>query len=69
MTEFEKLLKENTGLLSRMKKRDGNDQLNKICEELFKKELECPKRCNICPYTLECNKNEFYWDDYAYENE
>jgi hypothetical protein len=68
MTELKKLLKENTGLLSRMKERDGNDQLNKICEELFKKELECSKRCNACPYTLECDKDEFYWDDYAYED-
>lgn len=67
MTELEKLLKENTGLLSRMKERDGNDQLNKICEELFKEELECPERCNACPYALQCDKDEFYWDDYEDE--
>ena len=39
MKELEKLLKENSGLLSRMKERDGNEKLNKICEEIFKKEL------------------------------
>lgn len=39
MKELEKLLKENTGLLSRMKERDGNEQLNKICIEIFRKEL------------------------------
>ena len=39
MKELEKLLKENSGLLSRMKERDGNDKLNEICEEIFKKEL------------------------------
>ena len=39
MKELEKLLKENSGLLSRMKERDGNEKLNKICEEIFKKDL------------------------------
>lgn len=39
MSDLEKLLKENSGLLSRMRIRDGNDKLNKICEEIFKKEL------------------------------
>lgn len=39
MLIFEKILKENSGLLSRMKIRDGNELLNKICEESFKKEL------------------------------
>ena len=33
--EIEKLLKENSGLLSRMKERDGNEELNKICLEIF----------------------------------
>ena len=41
MKELEKLLKENSGLLSRMKERDGNEKLNKICEEIFKKDLIC----------------------------
>lgn len=39
MKELEKLLKENSGLLSRMKERDGNEKLNEICQEIFKKEL------------------------------
>ena len=39
MKELEKLLKEFSGLLSRMKERDGNEKLNKICEEIFKKDL------------------------------
>ena len=39
MKELEKLLKENSGLLSRMKERDGNEKLNKICEEIFKRDL------------------------------
>ena len=39
MKELEKLLKENSGLLSRMKERDGNEKLNKICKEIFKKDL------------------------------
>ena len=38
MKELERLLKENSGLLSRMKERDGNEKLNKICEEIFKKD-------------------------------
>ena len=37
---FEKMLKEYSGLLSRMKERDGNKELNKICNENFKKELK-----------------------------
>ena len=49
MKELEKLLKENSGLLSRMKKRDGNEKLNEICEEIFKKEL-----------TKGGNKNDLY---------
>lgn len=40
MREIEKLLKENSGLLSRMKERDGNEKLNKICLEIWKKELK-----------------------------
>lgn len=36
---FEELLKEFSGLLSRMKVRDGNEELNKICEKNFKKDL------------------------------
>ena len=39
MKELERLLKENSGLLSRMKERDGNEKLNKICEEIFKKDF------------------------------
>lgn len=42
MDDLERLLKENSGLLSRMKVRDGNDKLNKFCEEIFKKELTSP---------------------------
>lgn len=37
---FENLLKEYSGMLSRMKVRDGNEELNKICLEEFKKDLE-----------------------------
>ena len=32
-------------------------------------EIECPERCNACPYALECDKDGFYWDDYDYEDE
>lgn len=39
MKELERLLKENSGLLSRIKERDGNEKLNKVCEEIFKKDL------------------------------
>ena len=45
MKELEKLLKENSGLLSRMKERDGNEKLNKICEEIFKKDEKLNKIC------------------------
>lgn len=44
--ELEKLLKENSGLLSRMKERDGNEKLNKICEEIFKKDLIKSQKCD-----------------------
>lgn len=27
-------------------------------------EIECPERCNACPYAMECDKDEFYWDPY-----
>ena len=37
---FESLLKEYSGMLSRMKIRDGNEELNKICLEEFKKNLK-----------------------------
>ena len=40
MNKLEELLKEYSGLLSRMKARDGNDKLNKICLEEYKKELK-----------------------------
>lgn len=36
---LEQLLKENSGLLSRMKERDGNEALAKILDEIFKKDL------------------------------
>ena len=39
LTELKKRLKENSGLLSRMKERDGNEKLNKICLESYKKDL------------------------------
>nr|DAG72048.1 MAG TPA: hypothetical protein [Caudoviricetes sp.] len=31
--------KKNSGLLSQMKERDGNEKLNKICLENYKKDL------------------------------
>ena len=37
---FESILKENRGRLSRMKIRDDNEELNKICLEEFKKDLK-----------------------------
>lgn len=37
LMELKKILKENSGLLSRMKERDGNEKLNKICLENYKK--------------------------------
>ena len=40
MKELEKLLKENSGLLSRMKERDGNENLNKKCLDIFKKSID-----------------------------
>ena len=39
MKELEKLLKENSSLLTKMKERNDNEKLNKICEEIFKKDL------------------------------
>ena len=39
LMELKKRLKENSGLLSRMKERDGNEKLNKICLENYKKDL------------------------------
>lgn len=36
---LDKLLRENTGALSRMKERDGNDTLQKILDEFFKNQL------------------------------
>ena len=44
LMELKKLLKENSGLLSRMKERDGNKKLNKICLESYKKGLNKIKR-------------------------
>ena len=35
--------------------------------EVKRIEIECPERCNACPYALECDKDEFYWDDYEDE--
>ena len=37
---FESLLKKYSDMLSRMKIRDGNEELNKICLEEFKKDLK-----------------------------
>lgn len=39
LIELKRKLKENSGLLSRMKERDGNEKLNKICLENYKKDL------------------------------
>ena len=39
LIELKRKLKENSGLLSRMKERDGNKKLNKICLENYKKDL------------------------------
>lgn len=39
LTKLEDYLKENSGLLSRMRERDGNKKLNKICLESYKKDL------------------------------
>lgn len=39
LIELKKILKENSGLLSRMKERNGNEKLNKICLENYKKDL------------------------------
>lgn len=39
LTGLKRILKENSGLLSRMKERDGNEKLNKICLENYKKDL------------------------------
>ena len=53
MKELEKLLKENSGLLSRMKERDGNEKLNKICEEIFKKDFKTMARNQYKKETFE----------------
>ena len=37
---FESLLKEYSGMLSRMKISDDHEELNKICLEEFKKDLK-----------------------------
>lgn len=39
LMELKRILKENSGLLSRMKERDKNKKLNKICLENYKKDL------------------------------
>lgn len=39
LMELKRILKENSGLLSRMKERDENEKLNKICLENYKKDL------------------------------
>lgn len=39
LMELKRILKENSGLLSRMKERDRNEKLNKICLENYKKDL------------------------------
>lgn len=39
LIELQKTLKENSGLLSRMKERDGNKKLNDFCLESYKKDL------------------------------
>lgn len=39
LIELKRILKENSGLLSRMKERDGNEKLNKICLENHRKDL------------------------------
>ena len=39
LIELKRILKENSGLLSRMKERDENEKLNKICLEDYKKYL------------------------------
>lgn len=39
LMEIKRILKENSGLLSRMKERDENKKLNKICLENYKKDL------------------------------
>lgn len=39
LIELKRKLKENSGLLSRMKERDGNEKLNKNCLENYKKDL------------------------------
>ena len=36
---LEELLKYNAGLLSRMKERDGNQNLNEICEKIYQENL------------------------------
>ena len=46
MKEFERLLKKNSGLLSRMKARDGNEKLNEVCKESFKKVLTTSQKCD-----------------------
>lgn len=39
LMKLKRILKENSGLLSRMKERDENEKLNKICLENYKKDL------------------------------
>lgn len=39
LMELKRIFKENSGLLSRMKERDRNEKLNKICLENYKKDL------------------------------
>lgn len=40
LIELKRKLKDNSGLLSRMKERDRNEKLNKICLENYKKRLD-----------------------------
>lgn len=39
LMELKRILKENSGLFSQMKERDGNEKLNKICLKNYKKDL------------------------------
>lgn len=45
--DFETLLKDFSGQLSRMKERDGNDKLNQICLDKFKEDLSRQFKKNI----------------------
>lgn len=54
---LDKLLRENTGILSRMKERDGNDELAKVLDECYKNLLTSETKRVIINLQMKENDN------------